>query len=82
MVHRGRDCQLELQAGGQQLRVRPHPWFCRPGVVFEVGLEQEGLVLALLQRLGDHAGAVCQADRGLRPWQALGVTDGDMRVRG
>ena len=35
----------------------------------------------LPQRLDDHASAVCHADYGLGPRQALGVADNDVPVR-
>ena len=38
-------------------------------------------MLALPQRLDDHAGAVCHADHGFGPRQAFGVADDDVRVR-
>ena len=38
-------------------------------------------MLALPQRLHDHASAVCDADYGFGPRQALGVAHGDVRVR-
>ena len=38
-------------------------------------------MLALAQRLDDHAGTVCHADHGFGPRQALGVADDDVRVR-
>ena len=37
-------------------------------------------MLALAQRLDDHASAVRHAEYGLGPRQALGVADGDVRV--
>ena len=39
------------------------------------------MVFALRQRLDDHASAVCHADYSFGPRQALGVADGDRRVR-
>ena len=62
-------------------RCRPHPRPRRPGVVLQPDLEQEDVVFALPQRLDDHAGAVCHADHGFGPRQALGVADDDVRVR-
>ena len=44
-------------------------------------LEQEGVVFALPQRLNNHASAVCHADYGFGPRQALGVADSDVRIR-
>ena len=38
-------------------------------------------MFALPQRFDDHASAVCHADYGFGPRQALGVADGDVRVR-
>ena len=38
-------------------------------------------MFALPQRLDDHGSAVRHADYSLGPWQALGVADGDVRVR-
>ena len=51
------------------------------GVVLQANLEQEGVVFTLQQRLDDHAGAICHADYRLGPRQALGVAEGDVRVR-
>ena len=38
-------------------------------------------MFALPQCLDDHASAVCQANHGFGPRQALGVADDDVRVR-
>ena len=62
-------------------RRRPHPRLRRLVVVLKADLAQEGVVFALPQRLGDHAGAGRHADYGLGSRQALGVAGGDMCIR-